>query len=74
MKYPQPRAIHMIRLEKYLGFYTTVRSGLQWLETLNEEQMIMINEYINPNAWSKRSNDSPDDVQFLLELTKKAEL
>ena len=50
------------------------QSGLKWLDSLNDEQMIMINDYINPTQWSKRFSNSPEDVRFVLDITKKAEL
>ncbi len=71
----QPRAIQMIRAGKISPWILyNSQSGLQWLESLNEEQMIMINDYINPNDWGQRFSNSPEDVKFVLDLTKKAEL
>jgi len=71
----QPRAIQMIRAGKISPWILyNSQSGLQWLESLNEEQMIMINDYINPNDWGQRFSSSPEDVRFVLDLTKKAEL
>ena len=71
----QPRAIHMIRAGKISPWIVyNSQSGLKWLDSLNDEQMIMINDYINPTQWSKRFSNSPEDVRFVLDITKKAEL
>mgnify|MGYP003319418419 CR=1 FL=1 len=44
------------------------------MESLNEEQMIMIEEYVSPTSWTKRFQQSPDDVKFVLDVTKAAGL
>ena len=44
------------------------------LEKLSAEQMTMIEDYISPGPWAKRFQDSPDDVKFVMDVTKAAGL
>jgi hypothetical protein len=70
-----PRAVHMIRSGKISPWVLyNSKGGLKLLESLNDEQMIMIEEYVSPPAWSERFQTSPEDVEFVLNLTKKAGL
>ena len=50
------------------------KGGIKLMESLNEEQMIMIEEYVSPTSWTKRFQQSPDDVKFVLDVTKAAGL
>ena len=50
------------------------KGGIKLMESFNEEQMIMIEEYVSPTAWTKRFEQSPEDVKFALDVTKAAGL
>ena len=68
-----PRAVHMIRSGKLSPWLLyNSKGGIKLMESLTQEQMIMIEEYVSPNSWSKRFQDSPDDVKFVLQITKAA--
>lgn len=71
----KPRLIHMIRSGKISPWILyNSNGGINALDSLNNEQMLMIEDYISPIAWKKRFDSSQDDVQFVLDLTKKANL
>ena len=68
-----PRAVHMIRSGKLSPWLLyNSKGGIKLMESLTQEQMIMIEQYVSPNSWSKRFQESPDDVKFVLEITKAA--
>ena len=70
-----PRAIHMIRAGKISPWVLyNSKGGIKLMESFNEEQMIMIEEYVSPTAWTKRFEQSPEDVKFALDVTKAAGL
>ena len=70
-----PRLIHMIRSGKISPWILyNSNGGINALDSLNNEQMLMIEDYISPVAWKKRFDASQDDVKFVLDLTKKANL
>ena len=70
-----PRLIHMIRSGKISPWILyNSNGGINALDSLNNEQMMMIEDYVSPVAWKKRFDSSQDDVKFVLELTKKANL
>jgi|TARA_B110000444_G_scaffold60236_1_gene56095 hypothetical protein len=68
-----PRAVHMIRSGKLSPWLLyNSKGGIRLMESLTQEQMIMIEEYVSPNSWSKRFEESPDDVKFVIQITKAA--
>jgi hypothetical protein len=70
-----PRAIHMIRSGKISPWVIyNSEGGINLLEKLSAEQMTMIEDYISPGPWSKRFQDSPEDVKFVMDVTKAAGL
>ena len=70
-----PRAIHMIRSGKISPWVLyNSEGGIGLLEKLSAEQMTMIEDYISPGPWAKRFQDSPDDVKFVMDVTKAAGL
>jgi hypothetical protein len=70
-----PRAIHMIRAGKISPWVLyNSKGGMNLLEKLSSEQMTMIEEYVSPGPWANRFKDSPEDVQFVINITKAAGL
>ena len=70
-----PRAIHMIRSGKISPWVLyNSEGGIGLLEKLSAEQMTMIEDYISPGPWAKRFQDSPEDVKFVMDVTKAAGL
>ena len=47
-------------------------SGIEFLESLNEPQQLMIFEYINPELWAVKFKRNPDNVKQVKELLKEA--
>ena len=70
-----PRAIHMIRSGKISPWVLyNSEGGIGLLEKLSAEQMTMIEDYISPGPLDKRFQDSPEDVKFVMDVTKAAGL
>jgi hypothetical protein len=40
------------------------KSGVEFIETLNEDQLQLILQWINPDFWNKKFKDSQEDVQW----------
>ena len=50
------------------------RSGQDFLSRLNSHQVAMITAYIDPDFWSKKFRDCPDDVTFVKQVLVTAGL
>ncbi len=70
-KCSKPRTIHLIRSGKISPWVLyNSNSGLQFLESLTPQEMIMIEDYVSPAQWSSRFKQSKEDVSFVVEITK----
>lgn len=47
-------------------------SGHEFLEGLNEEQLQMVYEFIDPERWNKKLKDHPGDTEYIKEMLKQA--
>ena len=47
-------------------------SGHELLESLNQEQLAIVYELINPDRWSKILRDYPGDTEYVKEMLKQA--
>ena len=74
-KVSKSRCIHMIRsgqISPWLLYNS--KSGISFLQSLNQQETLMIEDYIDPAAWANRFKKSADDVNFVHEIVKKANL
>ena len=49
-------------------------SGIEWLDHLNEEQILLIMPYINPDYWNHKFKDYVADVEWCKHILKEAGL
>ena len=49
-------------------------SGIEWLDHLNEEQILLIMPYINPDYWNHKFKDYMADVEWCKHILKEAGL
>jgi hypothetical protein len=74
-KVSKSRCIHMIRsgqISPWLLYNS--KSGISFLQSLNQQETLMIEDYIDPSAWASRFKKSQDDVNFVHEIVKKANI
>lgn len=74
-KVSKSRCIHMIRsgqISPWLLYNS--KSGISFLQSLNQQETLMIEDYIDPAAWASRFKKSADDVSFVHEIVKKANI
>lgn len=50
------------------------QSGVEFIESLNEDQLQIIIQWINPDFWNKKFKDSQEDVQWTRTVLAKAGL
>ena len=60
------------RISPWIVFNCT--SGVEFLETLNEEQLSMIIEWIEPDYWQRKFTDYMADTEWTKHILKQAEL
>jgi len=74
-KVSKSRCIHMIRsgqISPWLLYNS--KTGISFLQSLNQQETLMIEDYIDPAAWASRFKKSQDDVSFVHEIVKKANI
>ena len=60
------------RISPWIVFNCT--SGVEFLETLNEEQLNMIIEWIDPDYWQRKFTDYMADTEWTKHILKQAGL
>lgn len=50
----------------------TASTSNELLERMSEEQLKMIEQYVDPRFWQRKFEEQPDDVTFIRELLKEA--
>jgi len=71
----KPLAIHYItsgRLSPWVIF--NCDSGAELIDSFSDQELIMINEYLEPSFWTRKFEIRREDVQFVKMILKKAEI
>ena len=71
----KPRAIHWIksgRISPWIIFNSM--SGTELLNSFNDHELNLINEYLEPTFWTRKFEVRKDDVEFVKSILKKAEI
>ncbi len=67
------RAVHYIRCGKISPWILyNSKSGVKLLQSLNAEQVALVNEYIDPDFWTAKFQMASQDVRFVENVLEKA--
>ena len=69
----KPLAIHYIksgRISPWAIF--NCDSGAELIDSFSDEELIIINDYLEPAFWTRKFNTRVEDVQFVKMILKKA--
>lgn len=66
------RHIEMGRISPWVLF--NCNSGIEFLQSLNDDQIKIILPCINPEFWQKKFNDYPSDTEWVKDILSKAKL
>ena len=71
----KPLAIHYIksgRISPWVIFNSD--NGAELIDSFTDEELIMVNDYLEPSFWTRKFNARVEDVQFVKMILKKAEI
>jgi hypothetical protein len=69
------RIVHHIsngRISPWIVYNCT--SGIEWLASLNEEQISLVMPWIDPDTWQQKFKDYAADTEWVKDILKKAGL
>jgi hypothetical protein len=49
-------------------------SGVEWLDSLGEEHVLLVMPYIDPDFWNRKFTDHMADVEWCKHVLREAEL
>ena len=67
------RAIHWIKSDALaLGYIFNSVSGVELINSFNDHELNLVNEYLEPTFWTRKFEVRKDDVIFVKEILEKA--
>ena len=67
------RAVHYIRCGKISPWILyNSKSGVKLLQSLNDEQVSLVNDYIDPDFWTAKFQMANEDVKFVEQILERA--
>jgi hypothetical protein len=69
----KPLAIHYIksgRISPWVIFNSD--NGAEMIDSFSDEELVIINDYLDPTFWTRKFNARVEDVQFVKMILKKA--
>ena len=68
----KPRAIHWIKSDALAWVIFNSVSGVELINSFNDHELNLVNEYLEPTFWTRKFEVRKDDVIFVKEILEKA--